>query len=95
MFTLIVCLFQYFIYIQYKKKKTQQKYIINKTKKKMRKIKSLSILNENTYVLICWRLQEAKDYKKKMKIFAIEERKKDEMKRKRREMNWRGGRWDL
>jgi hypothetical protein len=35
------------------KKKTQQKYIINKTKKKMRKIKSLSILNENTYVLIC------------------------------------------
>jgi hypothetical protein len=53
MFTLIVCLFQYFIYIQYKKKKTQQKYIINKTKKKMRKIKSLSILNENTYVLIC------------------------------------------
>ena len=63
-----MCLFQDFIYIQYKKKKTQQKYIINKTKKKMRKIKSLSILNENTYVLICWRLQEAKDYKKKWKI---------------------------
>jgi hypothetical protein len=34
----------------------------------MRKIKSLSILNENAYTLICWRLQEAKDYKKKWKI---------------------------
>ena len=42
----------------------------------MRKIKSLSILNENTYLLICWRLQEAKDYKKKIKIVAMEERKK-------------------
>jgi hypothetical protein len=52
----------------------------------MRKIKSSSILNENTYLLICWRLQEAEDYKKQMKIFAIEERKK---------MRWneRGEKW--
>jgi hypothetical protein len=52
----------------------------------MWKIKSLSILNENIYLLICWRLQEAKDYKKKMKIFAIEERTK---------MRWneRGEKW--
>jgi len=35
MLTLIVCLFWDFIYVQIqKKKKTQQKYIINKTKKK-------------------------------------------------------------
>jgi len=38
MHTLIVCLFQDFIYVQYKKKqKTQQKYIINKTKKNWEK----------------------------------------------------------
>jgi hypothetical protein len=34
MLTLIVCLFWDFIYVQIQKKKTQQKYIINKTKKK-------------------------------------------------------------
>jgi hypothetical protein len=61
----------------------------------MRKIKSLSILNENTYLLICWRLQEVEDYKKKNENFHNRREKKDEMKRKRREMNWRGGRWDL
>jgi len=38
MITLIVCLFQEFIYVQFKKKqKTQHKYLINKTKKKWEK----------------------------------------------------------
>jgi len=61
MLTLIVCLFQDFIYVQYKKNKKHNKNILLINQRKMGKIKSLSILNENTYLLICWRLQEAED----------------------------------
>ena len=64
MLTLIVCLFLDFIHVQYKKTKNKNILLIKQIKDEK---KSLSILNNNRYLLICWDEYRiiARDYKKK------------------------------
>jgi len=75
MLTLIVCLFLDFIYIQYKKnKKTKQKDIVNKTKKRWKKIIKYI---ESQYIL--FNLLKMKIQLKRQ----IRRRKRDVLKQKR------------
>ena len=87
MLTLIMCLFLDFIYIQYKKKKKpKQKYIVNK-KNKDEKNKIIKYIESQYIPFNLLKMKIEQDYKKK-KEFEMDERKKtDEMKRRREKMN--------
>jgi len=90
MLTLIMCLFLDFINVQYKK---EQRYIVNKTKKKMKYSKSLSKLNHNTYLLNFEDEDRTRDrdWEEKNREIWDWENVEDEGEKK---MNWRGSRWD-
>jgi hypothetical protein len=82
-----MCLFLDFIYIQYKKKKKpKQKYIVNKTNKD-EKNKIIKYIESQYIPFNLLKMKIEQDYKKK-KEFEMDERKKtDEMKRRREKMN--------
>jgi hypothetical protein len=87
MLTLIVCLFLDFIYVQYKKKKPKQKYIVNKTNKDEKK-KIIKYIESQYIPFNLLKMKIELDYKKEKKEFEMDERKKtDEMKRRREKMN--------
>jgi len=89
MLTLIACLFLDFIYVQYKKtkKKTKQKYIVNKTNKDEKK-KIIKYIESQYIPFNLLKMNIKLDYKKRKKEFEMDERKKmDEMKRRREKMN--------
>jgi hypothetical protein len=82
-----MCLFLDFIYIQYKKKKKpKQKYIVNKTNKD-EKNKIIKYIESQYIPFNLLKMKIEQDYKKK-KEFEMDERKKtNEMKRRREKMN--------